>query len=291
MLKKHSSQQAVYFIAEIVLKSTAVARFKLYRGLIVTCSEIGNKNIPPAVVCQLKKKTHHMNKLNFITIIIVFLIGCKTTSEVSYRKLSDSLSEYRTTRLINTDTIKEVSKNYIEFENRNCVIFISVDKFINYAQKRINDSICIPKKTAFNEVLEILNISKGNHYLIENEISPEHYRKLHYPNPNRYKKNFIEPYGFATIIDTVDKAEIKRLKNWMISELCISGLCLVLDKRNTVFVDKIYYEIIDFKDGHGGESLKFSDKKPFFNVKVYSDIAWPDFDCMTKEEIIEWKSK
>jgi len=232
-----------------------------------------------------------MNKLNLVTILIVFLIGCKTTSEVSYSKLSDSLSEYRTTRLIKIDTVKDVSKNYIEFENRNCIICISVDNFINYAQKRINDSICIPKKTALNEVFEVLNSSKSNHYLIENEITPEHYRKLRYPKPNRYKKSFIEPYGFATIIDTVSKTEIKELKNWMISEFCISGLCLVLDKRNTVFVDTIFYEIIDFKDGHGGESLKFADKKPFFNVEVYSDVALPDFDCMTKEEIEEWKRK
>ncbi len=44
-----SCQHAVYFIAELVLKSTAVARFKLHHGLTVTCSEIGNKNIPLSV--------------------------------------------------------------------------------------------------------------------------------------------------------------------------------------------------------------------------------------------------
>ncbi|HPL94463.1 MAG TPA: TolC family protein [Paludibacteraceae bacterium] len=32
-----------------MLKSTAVARFKLHRGLTVLCFEIGNKNIPPTV--------------------------------------------------------------------------------------------------------------------------------------------------------------------------------------------------------------------------------------------------
>ena len=50
-----SCQHAVYFIAEIVVKSTAVARFKLHRGLTVTCSAIGNKNIPLSVSGQLKK--------------------------------------------------------------------------------------------------------------------------------------------------------------------------------------------------------------------------------------------
>jgi len=29
-----------------VLKTTSVARFKLHRIMTVTCSEIGNKNIP-----------------------------------------------------------------------------------------------------------------------------------------------------------------------------------------------------------------------------------------------------
>jgi len=38
-----SIQHAVYFIAEIVLKSKAVVRFKLHHELTVTCSEIGNK--------------------------------------------------------------------------------------------------------------------------------------------------------------------------------------------------------------------------------------------------------
>ena len=42
-----SCQHAVYFIADLVLKSTAEARIKLYRGLKVTCFEIGNKNILP----------------------------------------------------------------------------------------------------------------------------------------------------------------------------------------------------------------------------------------------------
>jgi hypothetical protein len=50
-------QQAVYFIAEIVLKLTVVARFKLHRGLTVTYSEIGNKNIPLSV--RLSKNPQH----------------------------------------------------------------------------------------------------------------------------------------------------------------------------------------------------------------------------------------
>jgi len=54
-----SCQQAVYFIAEIVLKSTVVARFKLHHGLTVTCSEIGNKNIPLSVGNKRKEPSNN----------------------------------------------------------------------------------------------------------------------------------------------------------------------------------------------------------------------------------------
>ncbi|WP_423130522.1 hypothetical protein [Gaoshiqia sp. Z1-71] len=232
-----------------------------------------------------------MNRLILITIFIPILLGCKSTGEFSYSKLSDSWADYRTTKLIRLDTIHEIHHDYIEFENGVSLISISVDEFINYAQKRINDSICNAKKIALNGILEMLNQSKGNHYLIEKNFTPEEYKRYLYPKPKTYKKNFIEPYGYSLIIDTVGKSEMKELKYWMISELCLNGKCLVLDKRNTKYTDSIYYEIIDFKDGHGGESLKFVDKKPFFNVKVYSDIIWPDVDCMTKEEIEEWNKK
>ncbi len=230
-----------------------------------------------------------MKKLAIILTIII-LSSCKTTSEMSYKEFSDSLSEYRTTKLIELDTTLKTDKNYIEFENRNSVIYISIDKLISYAQERRNDSICKPKKLVLAEIITELTNSKSNYYYIEKETTPERYRKLKFHKPNRYKKNFIEPYGYSIEIDTIGKYEIKFLKYWIISELCIKGDCLVIDKRNNEYADTIYYEVIDFKDGHGGESLAFSDKKPFFNVEVYTSIAWPDFDCMTKEEIENWKN-
>jgi len=42
-----------------------MARFKLHRGLTVTCSEIGNKNIPLSVIAQCKKPTAQMAHLVF----------------------------------------------------------------------------------------------------------------------------------------------------------------------------------------------------------------------------------
>jgi hypothetical protein len=55
--KNGSHQHAVYFIAEMVRKSTEVARFKHHHGLTVTCSEVGNKNIPLSVSRQFKTTT------------------------------------------------------------------------------------------------------------------------------------------------------------------------------------------------------------------------------------------
>ncbi len=226
-----------------------------------------------------------------IIITIIILSSCKTTSEMSYREFSDSLSEFRTTKMIELDTNLNTYNKYIEFENRNSLIYISIDKLISYAQKRRNDSICKSKKLVLSEIITKLTNSESNYYYIEKETTPEQYKKLKYHNARLYKKNFIEPYGYSSEIDTIGKFEIKNLKYWIISELCIEGNCLVVDKRNNEYADTIYYEIIDFKDGHGGESLTFADKKSFFSVEVYTSIAWPDFDCMTKEEIENWRDK
>lgn len=232
-----------------------------------------------------------MDRLIFIILLTTTLLACKPTAEFTYRKFSDSLSKYRTTKLIELDTLKEQHQNYLEFENRNSVISISVDKFIEYAMKRVHDSICTPKKMALNEMLGRLGNSKKNYYFIESEIEPEDYKKRGFPKPRKNKNKFIEPYCYQCLIDTAGKSRLTELKHWIVSEWCISGKCLVLDKRKGKYVDSVYYEIIDFKDGHGGESLKFADKKPFFNVKVYTDVAWPDFDCRTEAEIEEWNKK
>jgi hypothetical protein len=60
-----------YFIAELVLKSKAVARFKLYHGLTITCSEIGNKNIPPAVRQQKKIKRMRIINEKYLPLALV----------------------------------------------------------------------------------------------------------------------------------------------------------------------------------------------------------------------------
>lgn len=211
-------------------------------------------------------------------------------NEMTHRDFSDSMLENRTEKSIELDTILMEDKNYIEFENRNCVINISIEELITYAQERRMDSICQTKKLVLEEIITNLINSNSNYYYIDKEISPEQYKELKYTKPGRYRKIFIEPYGYSSMIDTIGKFEFELLKNWIISEMCIEGKCLVMDKRNNDYTDTIYYEVIDFKDGHGAEYLTFSDKKPFLNVEIYSSILWPDFDCMTKEEIEKWEN-
>jgi hypothetical protein len=68
-----SCQHAVYFIAEIVLKCKVVACFKLHRDLTVTCSEIGNKNIPLSV--RLRKNLPFQSTLIYRKVLPIILGG------------------------------------------------------------------------------------------------------------------------------------------------------------------------------------------------------------------------
>jgi len=224
-----------------------------------------------------------------LCIFLSIISGCNTVDYISYQDAYDSMSEYRALKLIKLDKEKSYNRT-LQFENINSIISFSVQEFLDYALKKSKDSICLPKKTALTEIINLINSGKDSYYLIEKELTPKEYRRLHYPRPRRYLKDFIEPYGYKVISDTIAKLVNPELKYWMISDMCLEGRCNVLDKRLNNFVDTIYFQIIDFQDGHGGESLHFPDMKPFFNVEVYSDVAWPDFDCMSSEEYEKWKT-
>ena len=126
-----------------------------------------------------------------------------------------------------------------------------------------------------------------------------HYRKSGYPKPRSYKKNFIEPFGYQSKIDTVEKIEINELKYWMISEMCINGDCLVLDKRKNEFADTIYYEIIDFKltkvdiiTDTGGKKSKTKMRLSFIldYINNYGNEITSQKDLITKI-LLEWPEK
>jgi hypothetical protein len=230
------------------------------------------------------------NKLRlYLYISLSLLSGCKTAN-YSYQAVYDSMAEFRTLELIELDNEKSYNRT-LQFENINSVIYFSAEDFLDYAFKKLKDSICLPKKTALTEIISLINSGEDSYYLFEKEQKPKVYKQLHYPGARKYEKNFVEPYGYIVFSDTIKKTENTELKYWMISDMCLEGRCKVLDKRTKDYVDTIYFQKIDFKEGHGGESLHFADMKPFFNVKVYSDFAWPDFDCMTSEEYEKWKTR
>ena len=217
-------------------------------------------------------------KHKFVFLLLPLIISCSSTrNTVTY-------SKYNTYTLIHLDTIKESNEAYIEYENSVAIILIKIKDFVDFADNNIESgSLCKVKIEALKNMKNIICQGK-EFYVMKKNISPNEYKRYSLPNYEKYRKNYIEPYGFSVITDTINKEKIA-MEEWMISNICIKGNCLVLDKRTNYFSDKIYYIITDFKDGHGGENLHFKDKMIFHKVAVYSDIAWPDFDCMTDEEI------
>jgi len=222
----------------------------------------------------------------------MIVVSCSPSKKMTYQDLYNSFAKYSTLTAIKIDTLLNTHERYIEFENRNSIIALSILKTLNYAiQKLTNDSLCNQKKKDLECLISTIRNQDNGFYKIESAINPSKYKNLDYPNHRDYEKKFIKPHGYAIEIDSTNKIRLDILKDWMISDLSINGNCLVFDKRIRTFTDTIYYVITDFKDGHGGKSLVFKDKKPFFNVKVYSDILWPDFDCMSEDEIKNWNKK
>ena len=229
------------------------------------------------------------NRLTIVCFLSIFSSCVSFKRVTSHEEILKSYDKYNTYRKIYVNTIYEYNERYIEFENKDALILLDIKDFLNYASNKLNDTtLCFPKRQYLEGLMDTINYYSSNLYFIESMISPEIWKQLSYPNLRNYEKTFIHPYGYESKIDTVNKKRIEILKTWIISDLCINGKCLIIDKRLNSFVEKIFYLITDFKDGHGGEKLLFKDKKKFFTVDVYSDVKWPDFDCMSSDEIREW---
>jgi len=186
-------------------------------------------------------------KHKYIFLIIPFIISCLSKKDVySYESIYDSYKEYNTYTLLNLDTLKENNETYIEYENTVAIIFIRTKDFIDFANDKIaEESLCQVKIKALRDVRNIVRKGKG-FYFIQKSISPMEYKRYSLPRYRKYKKNYIEPYGFSIMTDTIGKENIA-IKGWMISSICLEGNCLVLDKRTNTFSDEIYYIITDFK--------------------------------------------
>ena len=252
---------------------------------------VRNMHLP---LCASLKNTRTMNRLIEILLITFILSACNSHKKLTELELYDSLfpSKYTKTYPINLETKIAEGTRYIEFENKTSIMFFNVDSVLNYAESGIiKDSLCDKKKEDLQTLIRLLENNKLSFYRIELETNPEEYRQLGLPKPKRYERNYVKPYGYNIQTDTINKIRLNVFKDWMISELCLSRGYLVKDKLNNCFADSILYRVTVFNDGHGGESLAFKNNQSFFTVKVYSDIVWPDFDCMSKEEIEKWRNK
>jgi len=220
------------------------------------------------------------NKL-IVLFFVIMILSCETPRVLtSYKEIVESFDEYNTYKTIILDTIYNESERFIEFENKNAIIYINVDDFLNYLRNKLDDeSFCNPKKDYLKRLRTIIDTTSHNFFYIEKVVPLPNYDLIH------------PPYGYVRKVDTANKIKLENLKYWIISEMCINGNCLIIDKRSNLFVEKIYYLITDFKDGHGGESLIFEDKMYFFIVDVYSCLKFPDYDCMTESEIKQYNER
>lgn len=235
-----------------------------------------------------------MNRVIKTLLITLILSACSSTKNLTEQEFYDSLfpSKYSKTYPINIETKLAEGATYIEFENKNSIMFFKVDSVLKYAESEIlKDSLCDKKKEDLQTIIGLLENNKNGFYRIKFQTKPEEYRQLELPNPNRYEKNYVKPYGFNIQTDTINKTRIEFFKDWIISELSIKGGYLVKNKLEKIFVDSVIYRITDFNDGHGMETLAFKNNQTFYTVKVYSDIVWPDFECMSDEEIKKWKNR
>ena len=217
-----------------------------------------------------------------IVCLLTMLASCTSVQRVrSWKEIVESWDEYNTYRTIELDTIYQYGERYIEYENMDAIILFDIKDFFNYASYQLNDSLlCFPKKQHLEKLMDTINRYSSNLYFIPSMAAYSWIYDKTYP-----------PYGYEIKLDTLNKKRLERLKGWIISDLCLNGKCLVFDKRFNKFVGKIFYLITDFKDGHGGEGLIFEDKKYFHIVEVYTDVIWPDFDCMTDDEIKDYRKQ
>lgn len=107
-----------------------------------------------------------------------------------------------------------------------------------------------------------------------------------------YKRQFIEPYGYAPI-SKISEPNVKASESyrWIVSDLLLKGKASVFNKAESKFEEDIVYENVILEDGLGVESLLFKEGRQFFLVKAESHIAWPDFDCLDSVEIKNYGSR
>ncbi len=191
------------------------------------------------------------------------------------------------------------------YENKSSVTYLDIQDIIGLLNRKIADSkLCEQKRLKYKALVDRLSSAENNGFDIYPAMNPELLKeslpefdttKTGYAPLDFYSrglgmdvtsKKWIPPYGFSpTFTDTLEAVRYNGFYTWIISDLILKGKAQVLRKSDNEIQDYVIYEIVDFRDGHGGESLLYKDKKIFMNVDVYSDIVMPDFECMDSTEI------
>lgn len=195
------------------------------------------------------------------------------------------------------------------YENKSSVTYLDIQDIIKLLNKKLDDKkLCEQKRLKYNSLVDRLNATENNGFYVYAAMNPELLKKLlpeydttitGYVPMDFYSRglgvdltaeNWIPPYGFEPIfVDTLNADRYERFYDWIITSLILKGKAQVLRKSDNEYQDYVIYEIVDFRDGHGGESLLYKDKKIFMNVDVYTDMILPDFECMDSTEIKQWR--
>jgi len=203
-----------------------------------------------------------------------------------------------------------LEKNYnperlFTYENKSSVTYLDIQDIIGLLNKKLNDSkLCEQKRLKYQSLVDKLNSTRNDGFDIYPAMNPELLKeslpefdstKTGYAPLDFYtrglgmdltSKKWIPPYGFEPqFVDTLNADRYEGFYEWIITDLILKGKAQVLRKSDNEYQDYVIFEVVDFRDGHGGESLLYKDKKIFMNVDVYSDIVMPDFECMDSTEI------
>jgi hypothetical protein len=228
-----------------------------------------------------------MKKYGLVIMLIIFFF------DLGFSQLNPTI--YQKTKKIKLSNIE--SKAYLAFENYSSIIYLDKRNVIDNLRKHLNNKmLCELRRLNYNKILQRLNSSDSCFFIIEPTMSPEilstfgglpnldtitGYQPLDYYAERlqmNISKDYIPPYGFRIEIDTLGKSHLYKYYTWMISELVLNGKAKIYNKEDKKYEKIVYFKVVRF-EGHGGETLLFSNKKPFYSVDTYSDIILPDFEC------------
>ncbi|WP_439882404.1 hypothetical protein ACSX1A_04390 [Pontibacter sp. MBLB2868] len=225
-----------------------------------------------------------------VLILVVFMmVSCKATdsSQGDYAQFADK----ELVRLLQIDT----TANQFIYENSNALIFIPLSVLQSYIAENLSDkNLCQEKKNDLSKLNKQIRTIEGdaNLFNIEHLPAPDYHKDMGRRYYKEYKKQFIEPYGYAPLTK-ISEPNVKASESyrWIVSDLLLLGKASVFNKAERKFEENILYENVILEDGLGVESLLFKEGRQFFLVKAESHIAWPDFDCLDSLEMRNYGSK